>query len=73
MTFWRGQISVIWVTMSISKIFIPNFVCILTNERYKTHQTEFLLCRLSHAPEVGLRGAGDAHGVKNIFFSNMVM
>ena len=73
MTFWRGQISVIWVTMSISKIFIPNFVCILKNERYKTHQTEFLLCRLSHAPEVGLRGAGDAQGVKNIFFSNMVM
>ena len=28
--------------MSISKIFILNFVCVLTNERYKTHQTGFL-------------------------------
>ena len=53
--------------MSISKIFIPNFVCILTNERYKTNQTEFLFCRLSHAPEVGPRGTGDAQGV-NFFF-----
>ena len=59
--------------MSISKIFIPNFVCVLTNERYKTYQTEFLFCRPSHAPEVGLRGGGGAKGVKNLFFSNMVM
>ena len=27
--------------MSISKIFIPNCVCVLTNERYKTYQTGF--------------------------------
>ena len=27
--------------MSISKIFIPDFVCVLTNERYKTYQTGF--------------------------------
>ena len=26
---------------SISKIFKPNFVCLLTNERYKIYQTEF--------------------------------
>ena len=32
--------------MSISKIFISNFVCVLTNERYKTYQTGFLFCRL---------------------------
>ena len=25
------------VTMSISKIFKPNCVCVLTNERYKTY------------------------------------
>ena len=37
------------ITKSISKIFIPNFVCVLTNERYKTYQTGLLLCRLSHA------------------------
>ena len=27
--------------MSISKIFIPKSVCVLTNERYKTYQTDF--------------------------------
>ena len=33
------------ITKSISKIFIPNVVCVLTNERYKTYQTGFLFCR----------------------------
>ena len=51
------------ITKSISKIFIPNFVCILTNERYKTYQTGFL----GHAPGVGLWGTGGAQGVKNFF------
>ena len=40
----RGQkvkYHLISVTKSISKIFLPNFVCVLTNERYKTYQTEF--------------------------------
>ena len=46
----------ILITKSISKIFIPNFVCALTNERYKTYQTGFLFCRLGHAPGVGLWG-----------------
>ena len=41
-------------TNSISKSFIPNFVCVLTNERYKTYQTGFSLCSLGHAPGVGL-------------------
>ena len=27
--------------MSISKILLPSFVCVLTNERYKTYQTGF--------------------------------
>ena len=44
--------------MSISKIFIPNFVCVLTIERYKTYQTGFSFCHLGHAPWVGLLGAG---------------
>ena len=48
--------------MSISKIFIPNFVCVLTNERYKTYQRGFLCCGLGHAPGVGLGVLG---GVKN--------
>ena len=54
--------------MSISKIFIPNFVCVLTNERYKTYQTGFLFCRLGHAQGVGLWGTGDIQGVKHFFF-----
>ena len=54
------------ITKSISKIFIPNFVCVLTNERFKTYHTGFLFRRLGHAPGVGLRGAGGAKGV--IFF-----
>ena len=53
--------------MSISKIFIPNFVCVLTNERYKTYQTGFLFCRLAHAPGVGLGGTGVPRG-SNFFF-----
>ena len=61
------------ITKSISKIFIPNFVCVLTNKRYKTYQTGFLFCPLGHAPGVGLWGTGGAQGGKKIFFSNMVM
>ena len=45
------------ITKSISKIFIPNFVCVLTNERYKTYQMGFSFCPLDHATGVGLRGA----------------
>ena len=56
--------------MSISKIFIPNFVCVLTNERYKTYKTRFLFCRLGHAPGVGLRGTGGAQEFKSMV-SNM--
>ena len=55
----RGQkvkYHLISITKSISKIFTPNFVCILTNERYKTYQTGFLFCRLGHALGVGLGG-----------------
>ena len=44
------------ITKTISKMFIPNFVCVLTNERYKTYQTGFLFCRLGHALGVGLGG-----------------
>ena len=55
----RGQkvkYHLISITKSISKIFIPNFVCVLTNERFKTYQTGFLFCHLSHALGVGLGG-----------------
>ena len=40
----RGQkvkYHLISITKSVSKIFIPNFVCVLTNARYKTYQTGF--------------------------------
>ena len=49
------------------KDFIPNFVCVLTNERYKTYQTGFSFCLLGHAPGVGLCGAGGAQGAKKKF------
>ena len=67
----RGQkvkYHLISITESISKIFIPNFVCVLTNERYKTYQKGFSICPLGHAPGVGLCGTGGAQGVKNFFF-----
>ena len=44
------------ITKSVSKIFKPNFVCLLTNERYKTYQMEFSFGRLGHAPGMGLGG-----------------
>ena len=56
------------ITKSISKIFIPNFVCVLTNERYKTCQTGFSFCCLGHAPGVGLLGAGVSRWSKKYFF-----
>ena len=55
------------ITKSISKTFIPNFVCVLTNERYKTYQMRFSFCCLGHAPGVGLWGAGGAQVVKLFF------
>ena len=55
----KVKYNLISTTKSISKSFIPNFVCVLTNKRYKTYQT-------------GLWGTGGAQGVK-FFFSNMVM
>ena len=53
---------------SISKIFIPNFVSVLTNERYKTNQTGFPFFYQGHAPGVGLGGAEGAQVV--IFFKH---
>ena len=56
--------------MPISKIFIPHFVCVLTNQRYKTYQMGFLFCRLGDAPGVGLLGTGGTQGVKQFFFKH---
>ena len=67
----RGQkvkYHLISITKSVCKVFIPNFVCVLTNERYKTYQTGFLFCHLGHAPGVGLWSTVGAQGVKSFFF-----
>ena len=72
----RGQkvkYHLISITKSISKIFIPNFVCVLTNERYKTYQTGFSFCPLGHAPGKGSLGHWGCPGGQKFFFSNLVM
>ena len=73
----RGQkvkYHLISITKSISKNFLQNFVCVLTNERYKIYQTGFSFCPLGHAPGVRLQGAGGAPGGQIfLFFSNIVM
>ena len=64
----KGQISFNFNYKINLMDFIPNFVCVLTNERYKTYQMGFSLCSLGHAPEVGLWGAGGAQVVKKSNF-----
>ena len=56
--------------MSISKIFIPNFVCVLTNERYKAYQTGFSFCHIGHAPgwDFGALGVPRVGGGSKLFF-----
>ena len=51
------------ITRSISKIFTPNFVCVLTNKIYKTYRMGVSFSRL------GTWG----YGVKHLIFPNMVM
>ena len=71
----RGQkikYHLISITKSISKIFIPNCVCVLTNERYKTYQTGFLFCAWV-MPQGWDLGALGCPGGQKKFFSNMVM
>ena len=58
-------------TNSISKIFKPNCVCLLTNEWYITYQTGFSYGRLGQGLDLGvlalLLGWGEG-GVKKYFF-----
>ena len=56
------------ITKSISKIFKPNFVCLLTNERYTKYQMGFSFHRLGHAPGVGLKGIVGGWGGGSKFF-----
>ena len=66
----KGQISLNFNYKVNFKDFYSNFVCVLTNERYKTFQTDFLFCRLGHAPGVGLWGTGGSQGVKKKIFKH---
>ena len=50
----KGQISLYFNYKVISKTFIPNFVCVLTNKRYKAY------CGLNHAPGARLGSVGGA-------------
>ena len=68
---WLGlkrskSFNLILITKSISMIFIPNFVCVLTIEIYKTYQTGFSFCCPVHAPGMGFWGARVAQRVKKI-------
>ena len=58
---WEGpkvKYHLISISKSISNIFKPKVVCLLTNERYKTYQTGFSLGPLGHAKGFGTGGAG---------------
>ena len=44
------------ITKSISKIFIPNFVCVLINKRYKTYVTGFFILSPGSCPRGGTWG-----------------
>ena len=53
----RGQkvkYHLISITKSFSTIFIPNIVCVLANERYKTYQTDFFILLPGSCPRGGL-------------------
>ena len=68
----RGQkvkYHLISITKSNSKIFIPNFVCVLTNERYRNLSDRIFILRLGHALGVGFWGAGGP-GVNFFFFKH---
>ena len=66
----RGQkikYHLISITKSISKIFIPNCVCVLTNERYKTYQTGFYSVAWVMPQGWDLGALGCPGGQKNFF------
>ena len=71
----RGQkvkYHLISITKSISKIFIPNFVFVLTNVKYKTYQTGFDFCAWV-MPQGSDWGAGGAEESKKNTHRYMVM
>ena len=69
---WEGlkvQISLFSITKSILMIFKPNFVCLLTNERYKTYIRDFYSVSWVMPQGLELVGAGG----QKFNFLNMVM
>ena len=52
----KGQISFNFKYKVNFKEFIPNFVCVLTNERYKTYQTGFFILLPGSCPRGGTWG-----------------
>ena len=66
---WGGtkRSNLIIITKSISNIFKPNFVCLLTNERYKTYKTGFSFSHLGHAPGWDFGDTGGLVGQKIVF------
>ena len=69
--FWGGdkrpKYHLIWITKSISKIFKPNFVYLLTNEIYITYHTGFSFGRLGHAQGWDLGVPWEVGGGSNFF------
>ena len=57
--------------MSNSKILIPNFVCVLTNERYKTLSDKIFILSPGSCPRGGTLGRwGCSGGQKVIIFKH---
>ena len=64
--FKRSNIIKSQLQSQFQRFFKPNFVCLLTNERYKTYQTGFSFGHLGHAQGMGL--GGTVGGLGSIFF-----
>ena len=56
--------------MSISKIFIPNFVCVLTNERYKHIRRDFYSVVWVMPQGWDFGALGVPRGSNNFFFKH---
>ena len=60
-----------WGEAKRSNIFKPNFVCFLTNERYKTYQTGFSFLPPGSCPRGGTWRYGGGLGGQKFFFSKI--
>ena len=60
------------ITKSFSKIFIPNFVCVLTNERNKTYQMGFIFLSPGSCPRGGTWGYWGKNQIRSCCLSVML-